>query len=153
MSANRLADRIASDLDFFGGNTKQFIRVQFGLNVRRELEGRNHSFRQQNLFTRTRIARWSRFTVLDGKGSEATQFDVITRRERFGNRVEKFFDDRTNVGLDITRRTGNLLDQVLFRYVWHPINIGWIYWNDKPLCRLSTSDFYFLGGNRWTVRE
>ena len=119
-----------ADLSFFGLKLgvctfdQGFDGIDLVLDVVAELERRNHAFFDQDSFTGAGVASRTSLTGLAGKGAKATDLDGVAFDQLFAQKVEKLFDDGLNIVTHKSGGLGDLLNQCLFSYICHGLNIG-----------------------------
>ena len=101
-----------------------FQRVDLVLDVVAELEGGNHAFFDQDGLTGAGVAGRASLAGLAGKGAEATDLDGVAFDQLFAQKVEKLLDDGLNIVTHKSGGLGDLLNQCLFSYICHGLNIG-----------------------------
>ena len=101
-----------------------FNRIDFVLDVVTELERGNHAFFDQDCFAGAGIASRASLAGLAGEGAEASNLDGVAFDQLFAQKVEKLLDDGLNIVTHKSGGLGDLLNQCLFSYICHGLNIG-----------------------------
>ena len=103
---------------------KGLDRIDLVLDVVAELERRDHTFFDKDRFTGTRIAGRSRLARLAAESAETTNFNGVAFNQFFAHKVQKLFDDGLDIVAHKSSGLGDFLNQCLFSYICHAVNIG-----------------------------
>ena len=101
-----------------------FETVDLVLDVVAELEGRNHTFFDKHGFAGAGIAGRTSLARLAAESAETTNLDGVAFDQLFAQKVEKLLDDGLNIVAHKSGGLGDFLNQCLFSYICHGLNIG-----------------------------
>ena len=103
---------------------KGFDRVDLVLDVVAELERGDQAFFDQDGFAGARVAGGASLAGLAGEGAEAANLDRVAFDQLFSQEVQELFDDGLDVVAHKSSGLGDFLNQCLFSYICHALNIG-----------------------------
>ena len=99
-------------------------RVDLVLDVVAELERGDQPFFDQDCFASARVASRASLAGLAGEGAEAANLDRVAFDQFFSQEVQELFDDGLDVVAHKSGGLGDFLNQCLFSYICHALNIG-----------------------------
>ena len=103
---------------------KGFDRVDLVLDVVAELERGNHALFDLDRFAGARVACGAGLARLAGERAEASDFDGVAFDELLADEVKELLDDGLDVVAHKSSGLGDFLNQCLFSYICHALNIG-----------------------------
>ena len=103
---------------------KGFDRVDLVLDVVAELERGDHALFDQDGFAGARVAGGASLAGLAGEGAEAADLDRVAFDQLFTQKVQELLDDGLDVVAHKSGGLGDFLNQCLFSYICHALNIG-----------------------------
>ena len=103
---------------------KGFDRVDLVLDVVAELERGDQAFFDQDGFASARVASRASLAGLAGEGAEAANLDRVAFDQLFSQEVKELLDDGLDVVAHKSSGLGDFLNQCLFSYICHALNIG-----------------------------
>ena len=99
-------------------------RVDFVLDVVAELECRDQAFVDEDCFASAGVACRASLAGLAGERAETANFNSIAFDKLLAEEVEELFNNNFNIIAHKSGGLGDFLNQCLFSYICHALNIG-----------------------------
>ena len=101
-----------------------FEGVDFVLDVVAELEGRDQALVDENRFAGAGVACRASLAGLAGERAETTNLNSVAFDELLAEEVEELFDYNFNIVAHKSSGFGDFLNEGLFSYISHALNIS-----------------------------